>query len=117
MRILRFLKFFMESATTTEFGADIFADPREAFAYVERIGRPMKSAEEKIKTNPVLAYKYAKMFKMRFEQAEPHIMKHPEAAYYYARFILKKRWLEAETFIKRNAESWNRYKQWLQSRL
>ena len=43
-------------------------------------------------------------------EAEPYIMKNPEYAIWYATLVLKRRWVEAEKYIKQDAAAWKKYK-------
>jgi hypothetical protein len=46
----------------------------------------------------------------RWPEAEPAIINRPDYAAEYAKFILKRRWLEAEPIIKQKVHDWVRYK-------
>ena len=65
-----------------------------------------------IKKDPRGAGLYAKyILQKRWPEAEPTIMKSPLYAYHYAYWVIKDRWKEAEPYIQKDSDLWDTYKE------
>lgn len=77
--------------------------PLFALDYIEKlIQDKWPEAESYVKDDPHSAYNYAAASRQRFLEGEPAIKTNPFYAALYAKYILKRRWPEAEEAIKKS---------------
>lgn len=83
-----------------------------AFAYANAVikGRWPEAEPIILNDTPESYYYAARIIRGRWEPAEPNIMQYPYYAVQYAIEIIGGRWLEAEPYIKKDAFSWEMYR-------